>query len=245
MEALRPSAITDPTGPWPTLGGRYIFDSRLDPIEDLAADERRSIAVVYTEDDNGEAGQKAGGPPFKRTVELAIELSVAALVTDGTDYAAGIPVTDGELESSLDLFEAQVRFVLFYGPTGKLFRDLTGRRCNDIHSVPKRTAEEGVRLAMRTLRMKVTIPDDDYLAAPAAGLTGNDRLPEPLKSVIAALASGSYGAKLGAGLAADSSMMPARTALATVTFDTQPGSPPAAHDAAKPQINSQANNLDV
>jgi hypothetical protein len=226
---------------WPTLGTAHIFDSRLDPIDDLSDGERRPVAVVYTEDDTGAPAQHAGGPPFKRDVDLVIEMSVIAQVTeDGGTYAAGVPFTDGELEASLDLFEAQARFALLYGPTGALWRSLTGRRVLDIHSMRHATSEESARLAMRTLRMKVTIPDDCYLAAPTPGLSGNNRLPEPLKSVVAALAGGSYGAALGAGLAADVPMMPPRVDLDTVTFDIQPGAPPAARDASKAQINASA-----
>jgi hypothetical protein len=246
MEALRPSAIVlaGTAGPWPTLAAQYVFDSRLDPIGDLKDDERRPVVVIYTDDDSGDAGQKAGGPPFKRDVDLMFEISVAAMVTDdGATYAPGTPLTDGELEASLDLLEAQIRFSLMYAPCGVLWRNLTGRRVTSIHSAPKRTSEESARLAMRTLRLKTTIPDDDYVAAPATALTGNDRLPEPLKSVIAALASGSYGAALGAGLAPPAPQMPVATPLQTVTFDMQPSAPPAPLDDTKPQINFEADNL--
>lgn len=245
MEAIAPSAsVVGDAETWPTLATRYVFDSRLDPIADLKPEEKRPVAVIYTDDDNGDPAEKAGGPPFKRIAELLIELSVVASVTeDGNTYAPGTPESDAELEASLDLFEAQVRFVLFYGPTGRLWRQLTGRRVTDIHSVPKRTSEEGIRLALRTLRMKVTIPDDVYDPAPATTPVGNDRLPEPLKTVVAALAAGSYGAKLGAGLSPAAPMMPPRVPLNTVTFDMQPGSPPAPHDTAKAQINSQADNM--
>jgi hypothetical protein len=186
-----------------------VFDSKLDPLDDLKADEKRPTAIIYTEDDDGDPGQKAGGPPFKRTVDLVIELAVVALLPiDQDNFAAGVPWTDGELEAALDLFEAQIRFALFYGPTGRLWRQLTGSRVPDIHSLPHRSSEEATRLAMRTLRMKVTVPDDAYAAAPAADPSGNDRLPEPLKSVVAALIAGSYGATLAAGLAADAPVMP-------------------------------------
>ena len=231
MEALAPSAaVLANTGPWPTLATKYVYDSAIDPIEDLQPTERRPIAVIYTEDDAGEGGQKAGGPPFKRIVDLVIELSVAVMLPDGDVFVAGLPITDGELESSLDLFEGQVLFALMIGPTGMLWRSLTARRVSETHSVPKRTGEEGIRLAMRTLRLKTQIPDDVYPAAPESAPVGNDALPEPLKTVIAALAAGSYG-------------MPVMTPLNTVTLDLQPGSASAPHDAAKPQINATADDL--
>lgn len=242
IEALRPSALT--TGPWPTLGGKYIFDSRLDPFDDLGETEKRPAAVVYTDEDTGEPAQKAGGPPFKRDVDLMIEISVIAHVTDdGVAFDPGIPFTDGELESSLDTFEMQVHWALFYGDTGRLWRDLTGSRAVHRHSMPKRTSEESARLATRSLHLKVTIPDDEFDPAPLTAPSGLDRLPEPIKTVFAALVAGGYGAKLGIGLAAAAPVMPTRVPLNGVTFKSQVCSPPAPLDGAKTQIMSSADNL--
>src|SRR5712691_8718380 len=131
LEALRPSASL-PDGPWPTLAGKAVFDSRLDPIEDLQPGESRPVVCVYTDDDEGTSSQKPGGPPFKQIVELCFELSVIARVASVDDpggdpgaYEAGVPETDAELEASLDLLEAQIKFACFFGPTGKLWRSVT------------------------------------------------------------------------------------------------------------------------
>ncbi|MBI1202546.1 MAG: hypothetical protein GC182_08550 [Rhodopseudomonas sp.] len=244
VEAMRPAALAADAPTWPTLAGRYVFDSRLDPIDDLNDDERRPIAVVYTEDDNGEKSQAAGGPPFKRFIDLVIEMSVMAMVTaDGTDFYPGTPFTDAQLEASLDAFEAQVRFALFYGPTGALWRQLTGRRVTEIHSMRHASSEEGGRLALRTLRMKCTVPDDAYVAAPTGTESGNDKLPEPLKSVVAALATGGYADKIAAGLAATAPQMPPFAPLDGVSLVLQPSSPPSARDDSKPQINAVIDGL--
>lgn len=218
MEALRPTASIPGDGPWPTLAGKYVYDSRIDPINDLAVNERRPILVVFTEEDNRDPGQKRGGPPYKSIVDLCLELSIAARIDTGNpdDYEAGIPQTDPELEASLDLLESQALFVLHYGPTGALWRKLTGRKVTDINSLPHRTSEEGVRLAERTVRLKMHIPDECFEAAPPAALTGLDRLPEPLKSIIAALADTAYGKTIGTGLAAEASTMPVATKLEEV-----------------------------
>ena len=102
--------------PFPTLAKSYVFDSRLDPVEDLQVDEQRPVAVVYTEEDNGDPGQTAGGPPFKRTVDLIVELSVVAkgpvpeLQDDGTVTwvtAEGTAFTDAKLEGWLDRLETE------------------------------------------------------------------------------------------------------------------------------------------
>ena len=256
LESLRPSASVADNGPWPTLAAAYVFDGKLDPIDDLDANERRATAVVYTEEDNGEPAQKAGGPPFNRRIDLVVEMAMVALLpVDENTYSPGIPYTDGELDASLDLLEAQVRFALFYGTFGAtasfggvkrpLWRGLTANRVTEIHSLSHRSSEESARLAMRSLRMKCTVPDDQFDPAPAAEPTGNDRLPDPLKSVVNALAAGCYGAKLGAGIATAAPVMPVATALKTVTFDLQPAAPPAPLDASKPQIDASADNLDA
>jgi hypothetical protein len=128
VEALRPTALLVSDGPRPTIAKKCVFDSRLDPIEDLAVGESRPVVVVYTDDDEGSPGQKVGGPPFKQLVELCFEVSVVASAPSDADpavFVAGIPETDAELEASLDLLEAQIKFICFYGPTGALWRDLS------------------------------------------------------------------------------------------------------------------------
>lgn len=245
LEALRPAALVGTVSPaWPTLAGDFVCDSQLDPIDDLDPQNRKPSIIVYTNEDIGTAGQHSGGPEFKREVDLAIELATLAMLKVGDDYVPGVPLTDAEIESDLDLLEAQVRFALFYGPTGSLWRKLTGRRVISITSVAHRTSEESLRLGMRTLTLKTQIPDDVFVAAPPAQQTGLDCLPEPLKSVIVALQSGCYGAKLGAGLATKAPLMPVAVPLEGVSFDMQVGAPPAAKDDGKTQINFTADNLD-
>lgn len=216
MEALRPTAAL-PNGPWPTLAEGRWFDSRIDPIEDLQPGESKTVGCVYTDNQEDYAGQKKGGPPFRQVIDLVFELSVVArAATDPSVYDVGIPETDAELEASLDLLEAQIGFILFYHPLGKIWRDLTGRKVTDPRSVPHRSSEEGMRLAKRTVTWKVEVPEDCYAAAPAATPTGLDRLPEKLRTVIAALADTAYGAKIGVGLALGAPVMPVLPSLRKV-----------------------------
>jgi hypothetical protein len=223
LEALRPTAalVSDANpsgGPWPTLALAHVYDSRIDAVDDLAANERRPVIAIYTDEDNGDPGQKPGGPPYKRVVDLVIELSVIARGDFGGEYVAGVAYTDAELEADLDLIEAQSRFALHYGPTGAIWRKLTGRKVIDIRSLPHRTSEEGDRLAMRTLRIKMVIPDDCYDPTPTGDETGYARLPEPLRGVVAALAATAYGAKLARGLAGAAPAMPAAVPLDAVAL---------------------------
>ena len=234
LEAVRPTAAAAANGPWPTLAGGNFFDSRLDPIDNLDPQSLRPVGVVYTEfDDSDPMEGKHGSAPMWRNVDLTFELAIVARTDDGTApelYEAGVPETDAELESSLDLFEGQVRFALLYGDTGALWRKLTGVKIKDIRSNAHRTSEEQARLAMRTLVIKVMVPDDCYKAAPAATPTGLDRLPDPLKTVVKALGETSYGRKIGEGLAASAPFHPVPVRLQSVALNIDVANPQGERD---------------
>jgi len=238
LEALRPTASIATDGPWPTLAGAAVFDSRVDPIDDMAPAERQPVVCVYTEHDEGSSSQRAGGPPFRQIVDLVLELSVVVRVDDGADpatYDAGIPETDAELEASLDLLEAQIKFALLYGPAGALWRKVTGRKVTDPRSVPHRTSEEAVRLARRTVTWKCQVLDDCFEAAPPADPVGLDRLPQPLRGVLAELAATAYGRKIGLGLAAVAPVMPVRTPFARADLNVK-GADPSGAVPAEPNL---------
>lgn len=246
LEALRPTASITGNGPWPTTAGAYVFDSRLDPLEDLKPGGAQPTICVYTDEDEGSSGQKAGGPPFKQIVELCLELSVIASAPSDADpdvFVAGVPETDAELEASLDLIEAQVRFILFFGSTGEIWRELCGRKVSSIRSTPSRSSEEGARLAMRRSVWKVELVDDVYDPAPVTSPTGVARLPDPLKTVIAALLNTAYGAKIGAGLAGAAPVMPIAAPLKTVTLNEKLADPTGALPAS-PNVAAEVDNLD-
>lgn len=202
VEALNPTGA-QPTD-LPTIAGRNVLDSQMDPFDDLAPKMQRPHVVVYTEEDSATSGQTRGGPPFLRTASLVFELSVVAMAelpNEPNKYAPAVPVTDPETEAALDLLEAGIRYALIYGPTGALFRKLTGSRIVSIDSVAHRSSEESIRLAMRTVTFRVIIPDDCFDLSPKETATGLDRLPEPLRSVILGLPPEAYGKAIGTGLA--------------------------------------------
>lgn len=244
MEALRPSALQATNGPWPTIAGGNVFDSRIDPIDDLAPSQSVPVVCVYTEHDNGDPGQKTGGPPFLRTVDLIIEIAVVSRTAEPDQFDAGVPQSDAQLDASLDLLEAQIRFSLFFHARGTLWRKLTGRNVTDLRSLPHRTSEEFDRLAMRTITMQVRIPDDCYDPAPTADPAGNNRLPEPLKGVIAALGSTSYGKKIGEGLAVDAPVMPTKVPLKKIVFSFDVAKPDGSRDGTA-DITAEDDNLDL
>ena len=68
IEALLPSAVAA-TGPYPTVAGAQVYDSRLDPIADpdaweafLTEVEGNPIVIVYTEEHRDRAEARLGVP---------------------------------------------------------------------------------------------------------------------------------------------------------------------------------------
>jgi hypothetical protein len=222
VEALRPTAALAENGPWPTIAAHHVYDAKIDQIDDIAAGTRAPVIAVYTEDATATSRQE--GPPFEAQVDLCFELSVAQMMEDPDfpgEFAPAVPVTDAESEASLDLLESSIRFALIYGPTGRLFRTVSGNRIKSISSKPARSSEEVVRLAMRSMTMRIEISDDCFDLAPNAALTGVNALPEPLRSLIIALPDGSYGKAIGLALAtaAPQSPVPARPWSLSSGFD--------------------------
>lgn len=206
IEALRPTgSLPRPAapagGPWPTIARHRVYDAKIDAIDDLAVGARAPVISVYADEDESTTRQK--GPPFERYVELSFELSIAQLMENPDkpdEYEPAIPVTDAESEASLDLLETSVRFALIYGPTGTLFRKASGNRVMSIISRPTRSGEEAIRLAMRTVTMRVQIDDDCFNLAPDGTEAGLDRLPQPIRGIVEALPDSAYGRAIAAGL---------------------------------------------
>jgi hypothetical protein len=211
IESLRPASLLDTQGPWPTLAGPRVYDSRIDPIEDLkpGLENRRAVIVVYAEADQGYSAQKRGGPAFRREVDLVFEISQIAADGAGDDYVAGYASTDSELEAELDRIEWEISNALYFARNGTLiarsqlehdcakpgetlmpiWRALTGEAVTEPRSHPHRTSEEAVRLAYRTVTWKVQCPDDHWpTLAPAEAITGLDSFPYPFRGVAKALA---------------------------------------------------------
>jgi len=222
LEALRPSALLKQGegAEWPTLAQTRVFDSRIDPIEDLTADQHKAAIVVYTQEDLGYGSQHRGGAPFRRVVDLVFEISQIARADDDVNnrYVAGVPQTDAELEAELDRIEFEIELALLHGPGGHVFRQLTsGGSVTDPRSTPHRDSEEGARLAMRSLCWKVQVRDNAPELLPLTNKAGIERLPEPLRFVVKKFPESTYVAALGLGLGETMPMLPIATPLRTVT----------------------------
>ena len=249
IEGLRPTAAVLARAGFPTIAGVHVLDSSLEPIEDLQPDLAQAIIGVYTEHDDGMAGQKRGGPPFLATIDLVFEISVVVKVAsdgDPTIFVVADPETDAELEASLDLLEAQIKFVLLYAPAGQIWRNVSHNKVQAPRSVPHRSSEEGRRLAKRTMTWKVEVQESCFDPAPVIGPAGFDIFPEPLRSFAAALPAGSYALKILNGLAAEPTapVMPIAVPLDTIVMSVAIADPATGVLPAAPQIVAEVDNLE-
>lgn len=97
--------------PWPTLAGRMVFDSKVEPIENFKVDTAYPTIVVYTDYDKNHVAHQSM-PHTERTMTVTFELIMAVMerigeMADDT-YVMRAPQTDSELESSLDIMEFQL-----------------------------------------------------------------------------------------------------------------------------------------
>ena len=212
VEALRPSAALS-SGVWPTLVGREVSDTPIDPIEavedynDLMARiAGKPVVSVYTEEFSAEPYQPATFPPEQAMVTLVFEMMIASRGTlvvvdaDGEQTSFGTvtaAITDRQREALLDVLESQIGWVLAYGPTGELFRKVR-MEVHRVHSVPQRGDDKTLRLAARTLKLSCKVKNERWPPATGQGL---DLLPEPLRTVGRALDPASSGGKLCLALA--------------------------------------------
>jgi len=228
LEALRPSALLADGGPWPTLAGAYVSDSRVDPIDDLNGDERRPLIGVFTENTSLEKISQAGPQFYKGEVDLVFEISVVATyrVADGdggeqliVDYAD----TDAAIETTLGMLEEQIYHALHFGPTGALFRRMCKLPFDQWHSsIKHRSGEESIRLAARTIRARICMKESCYDPAPVAPPADFDRLPGLLKSIATQLGESTYLHELALGMARMAPVMPTRVNLNTVGIKAAP-----------------------
>ena len=205
VEALCPHA-TGATGPWPTIAGPNVYDSRLDPIAGAETPEQlesavdgldnKPIVILYTEEDDLHPyTQKYDAD--EQVATLVVELMIAAKgyieIDPGPDANGNpqppqrlgsieAPVTDREHEAMLDMLEAQVRFALKKenrAPAAEAFRYVV-METRQVHSDPQRAHDRTVRLASRTVKYHLKLRKEVWPDPSAAGLA---RLPDPLRVV--------------------------------------------------------------
>ena len=218
LEALCPTIPQAGGGLWRSTAGDRVYLERIGALDDLANEEPYPTIVIYTERDVGVAGDGAG-PPFRRQIDLVIDLTVLLLSTplDEDGEMSGppvltVPATDREMSAALNVLEGQVRAALYVLPGGRHYRRLVSKTAT-ITSEPDRGGEEGIKFAARRLTLSVQVPDDCFPAAPRAPAEGLARLPQPLRSIVEDLVGSGHG---GAHLATLADAMAQGAPVATL-----------------------------
>lgn len=213
IEILLPTA-SQPNGPFPTLAGPRVYDSRAMPLEDLYQngdvlenlDETDEVAEphpaytpvlsLYTP----ESGVKLRGPhaaawdtEAEAVLEIVAELAVTA-TENGVTFVDAMASGDPDARLVLAALCAQVRRALERSQAGGLWRQLV-RQITDTQYKTYALPELGLRWHRVTITIHCEIRDDCFDMT-AGGL------PEPIKSLYDALPDESYAKSKLAALAA-------------------------------------------
>jgi hypothetical protein len=190
----------------PTVARNRVYDSRITDFnpESFPDDAKPTIIVLTDSDEGDQLSRQNGGPPFRRNIELVFEIGIVQKVKDGADFDLVYPDTDPRLEAALDTLEFQIARRLGYDPdpAAVLFRNFVRPIKHECHR--QVTDDAGVKIACRLLTWTCDVTDDQIKVFNSADTvpTGLDALPDPLKSVAAALPTGSSGADICAAIAA-------------------------------------------
>jgi hypothetical protein len=214
VEALRPTAAL-PGGPFPTDAGRLVYDSRLRPLDEAEAGASYAAIFAYTDDADVISGDPRGGPPFQAMIGLVLVFIVGAPANE-----------EARAEARLDALSGQILATLFYGPSAALWRKLTGSKVTKAEMETERSSEERAIILIRTMRLACEVPFDCVDLNPATAPIGPDRLPEPLRGVLAGLAATSYGQAIGLALQGGAPVLPVLPRLEGIDMDFEAHSPP-------------------
>ena len=141
--------------PWPTLAGPNIFDSKIEPVEDMKQARAFPCVVVYTDYDKnhwnkGRQSQKS------RNMTVTLELLIVQAAQDeGDGFKLDCPVTDSEIEFSLDMLEAQAFQALMADNSAAQVFNYLNPSVENIVSRRGASTEGGHRLAARQLTLEM------------------------------------------------------------------------------------------
>ena len=146
--------------PFPTLAGKHVFDSRIDPVATLHGHDLYPICVVYSDYDKDSLSFK-NMRRKDRSLTLTFELFCGQIEEHGQDeFVVTLPQTDSEIEMTLDLLEDEI----YHGLTASnLASDTFNTIAYGIENVISRRGasyEGGQKLAARQVTMETTCLKD-------------------------------------------------------------------------------------
>ncbi|SMD18497.1 hypothetical protein [Rhizobium sp. RU36D] len=220
IEILRPTAAVLAGTGFPTLAGANVLDSRQIAIGGLTEDaDYTPVLSVYTMDSTAQLrGPMTGARDTAADTILDIVAELAVAANDGGEpFADAMAGSDPEGCLVLGALCAQVRYQLERSDAGLFWRHLV-RQVEKIDYLPFGAPELGIRYQRITMRMHLSIRDDDFQTA-----TGG--LPEPIRTVHAALPAQSYAKAKLTELAAHFAAVPT-TPLTTMRGEIGAGGQP-------------------
>jgi hypothetical protein len=206
VEALSPYAQNIAASPvWPTFAGAHVFDSQATPVALAAIAGGQPVIIVAVDGAKTEAigSGNALDVTFdgdgREMATLAFEIIVPVAQRGDTGEAIyDIGPTDAAAKAFLEMIEDQILQRLadarMNGPLQHVLVSI-----GEIESQPYSDADAGVALSATRLELSCRIRQ--RFGWPAAGASGLDRLPQPLRDVAKALPAQSYGGEIAAGIA--------------------------------------------
>lgn len=152
-----------------TFAEDRVFDSKINPVNLVAMNEKKPVIIVTTDDDNVDITGKdlrAGDHKLELVIEVAVTQKIEVQVeNDQTTEVLSIPATDAGLEATVGLLGWQIAKALSAdgGEWGDLWRSVV----TNVHSVSSRRGaddENGVRYAARQYIYSI-----DHIAEPTPG----------------------------------------------------------------------------
>ncbi len=197
-EALCPTAARVSDGPYPTLAGANVYDSRAIALSDVDATRDYTPSISLYTPESGSTSRGAGSSWIDREADCALDVvSELVIITrgdDGEDYAVPMAEGDGLARLVLATLAAQVRQTLMLMQSGAAWRKLV-HEVKDVEFKTVALPQYGLQVQRLVSRYHLTIVHDDVI-------TTENGLPEPLRSVAASLPAQSYAKAKLAELAA-------------------------------------------
>ncbi|MBB3965948.1 hypothetical protein [Rhizobium metallidurans] len=187
IETLRPTSAVLAKGGFPTFAGKNVLDSRAVSTQDIDHTQAYTpVLSVHTgTSTNTSRGALADLEDFECecVLDIRAELAIAA-EEGGTVYAVPMAATDAEGELVLSALCAQVQFLLERSERGVAWRRIAPRVIS-LEEMPFEFPDLGLRYLRRTMRYRLQVPGDLFLASEGG-------LPEPMRSIFEALPEQSY-----------------------------------------------------
>ena len=196
IETLMPTAKVMAGEDLPTLAGKHVYDSRpvsLQSLDRNPPDGYTPVISLYTSEAAAQLmGEAAAADDTEATAMLVVIAELAVVSTDGDEeFVEPMAEDDPEARLVLAALCSQIRFLLERSVSGGAWRHLV-RHIVKVDMSTFAAPDFGMRFQRVMMRFACSIRDDDFDVDEGG-------LPEPIRSVYAALPEQSYAKeKLGA-----------------------------------------------